>query len=91
LLRSRKTYWNSPTNASWYGVATNNISGKRITGLKPGFVARRLSKNSGAGAAMMRIEGARRIFPRCWFNEKGRLKPDGVRLAITTSVATKQG
>jgi hypothetical protein len=22
------------------------------------------------GAAMMRVEAARRIFPRCWFNEK---------------------
>ena len=27
-------------------------------------------KNTGAGAAMMRVEAARRIFPRCWFNEK---------------------
>jgi phage terminase large subunit len=26
-------------------------------------------KNTGAGAVMMRIEAARRIFPRCWFNE----------------------
>ena len=26
-------------------------------------------KNTGAGAAMMRIEAARRVFPRCWFNE----------------------
>ena len=26
-------------------------------------------KNPGAGAAMMRIEAARRVFPRCWFNE----------------------
>ena len=26
-------------------------------------------KNQGAGAAMMRVEAARRIFPRCWFNE----------------------
>jgi phage terminase large subunit len=29
----------------------------------------RTIKNSGAGAAMMRIEAARRVFPRCWFNE----------------------
>jgi phage terminase large subunit len=27
-------------------------------------------KNTGAGAAMMRVEAARRIFPRCWLNEK---------------------
>ena len=25
--------------------------------------------NQGAGAAAMRIEAVRRIFPRCWFNE----------------------
>lgn len=24
----------------------------------------------GPGAAMMRIEAVRRVFPRCWFNEK---------------------
>ena len=26
-------------------------------------------KNQGKGAAMMRIEAARRLFPRIWFNE----------------------
>jgi phage terminase large subunit len=26
--------------------------------------------NQGPGAAMLRIEAARRIFPRCWFDEK---------------------
>src|SRR5215472_2784903 len=26
-------------------------------------------KNTGAGAAMMRIEAARCVFPRCWFND----------------------
>ena len=26
--------------------------------------------NQGAGAATLRVEAARRIFPRCWFNEK---------------------
>ena len=26
-------------------------------------------KNTGAGAAMMRVEAARGLFPRCWFNE----------------------
>jgi phage terminase large subunit len=26
--------------------------------------------NQGPGAAMLRIEAARRNFPRCWFNEK---------------------
>jgi len=26
--------------------------------------------NQGAGAVAMRIEAVRRLFPRCWFNEK---------------------
>jgi phage terminase large subunit len=54
------------------GVATNNISGKRYIDhwVEAGFECDRPIKNSGAGAAMMRIEAARRVFPRCWFNEK---------------------
>jgi phage terminase large subunit len=34
-----------------------------------GFDCETPIKNTGAGAAMMRIEIARRLFPRCWFNE----------------------
>jgi phage terminase large subunit len=54
------------------GVATNNISGKRYIDhwTEAGFECGTHIKNSGAGAAMMRIEAARRVFPRCWFNEK---------------------
>jgi phage terminase large subunit len=54
------------------GVAHNNISGKRYIDhwIEAGFECSTPIKNSGAGAAMMRIEAARRIFPRCWFNEK---------------------
>ena len=54
------------------GVATNNISGKRYIDhwTEAGFECAPPIKNSGAGAAMMRIEAARRVFPRCWFNEK---------------------
>ena len=54
------------------GVARNNISGKRYVDhwAEAGFDVATPIKNSGAGAAMMRIEAARRIFPRCWFNEK---------------------
>jgi hypothetical protein len=26
--------------------------------------------NQGSGAAMLRIEAVRRVFPRCWFNKK---------------------
>jgi phage terminase large subunit len=52
------------------GVAHNNISGKRYIDhwIEAGFECAPPIKNSGAGAAMMRIEAARRIFPRCWFN-----------------------
>ena len=54
------------------GVATNNISGKRYIDhwIEAGFECAPPIKNSGAGAAMMRIEVARRVFPRCWFDEK---------------------
>jgi phage terminase large subunit len=53
------------------GVATNNITGKRYIDhwTEAGFECANPIKNSGAGAAMMRIEAARRVFPRCWFNE----------------------
>ena len=53
------------------GVAHNNISGKRYMDhwIEAGFECATPIKNSGTGAAMMRIEAARRIFPRCWFNE----------------------
>jgi phage terminase large subunit len=53
------------------GVATNNITGKRYIDhwKEAGFECAAPIKNHGAGAAMMRIEAARRIFLRCWFNE----------------------
>ena len=53
------------------GVATNNVSGKRYIDhwVEAGFECDTPIKNSGAGAAMMRVEAARRVFPRCWFNE----------------------
>jgi len=53
-------------------VATNNITGKRYIDhwREAGFECETAIKNTGAGAAMMRVEAARRIFPRCWFNEK---------------------
>ena len=52
------------------GVATNNITGKRYIDhwIEAGFDCGTPIKNTGAGAAMMRIEAARRVFPRCWFN-----------------------
>jgi hypothetical protein len=53
-------------------VAHNNITGKRYVDhwREAGFECETPIKNTGAGAAMMRIEAARRIFPRCWFDEK---------------------
>ena len=53
------------------GVATNNITGKRYIDhwTEAGFECGTPIKNTGAGAAMMRIGAARRVFPRCWFNE----------------------
>ena len=53
-------------------MAHNNITGKRYVDhwREVGFECETPIKNTGAGAAMMRIEAARRIFPRCWFNEK---------------------
>jgi phage terminase large subunit len=53
------------------GVAANNVTGKRYIDhwKEAGFECDTPIKNTGAGAAMMRIEAARRVFPRCWFNE----------------------
>jgi phage terminase large subunit len=53
------------------GVNENNITGKRYEDhvREAGFQVR-VIKNQGKGAAMMRIEAARRLFPRAWFNEK---------------------
>jgi hypothetical protein len=54
------------------GVATNNITGKRYIDhwREAGFECETPIKNSGTGAATMRIEAARRIFPRCWSDGK---------------------
>jgi hypothetical protein len=72
------------------GVATNNITGKRYIDhwIEAGFECGTPIKNTGAGAAMMRIEAARRVFPRCWFKTL-RLKLDAMRSATTTSVRTR--
>lgn len=51
------------------GVNENNITGKRYEDhvRDAGFQVR-VVKNQGRGAAAMRIEAVRRIFPKCWFN-----------------------
>jgi phage terminase large subunit len=53
------------------GVNANNLTGKRyVDHLRDAeFDCPEPMPNQGAGAAMMRIEAARRIFPKCWFNE----------------------
>lgn len=52
------------------GLNTNAITGKRyVDHLRDaGFDCEDPEPNTGRGAAMQRIEAARRIFPRCWFN-----------------------
>ena len=53
------------------GVNENNVTGKRYADhLKDaGFNVPEPIKNQGRGAAKLRIEAVRRIFPKCWFNE----------------------
>jgi phage terminase large subunit len=53
------------------GVNENNITGKRYEEhlRDAGFRNVEVVKNQGKGAAMMRIEAVRRIFPKVWFNE----------------------
>jgi phage terminase large subunit len=53
------------------GVNENNITGKRYEDhLRDAeFQVEPPLKNQGKGAAAMRIEAVRRIFPKCWFND----------------------
>jgi phage terminase large subunit len=52
------------------GVNANNVTGKRYEDhwRDAGFEDVRVIPNQGAGAAAMRIEAVRRLFPRIWFN-----------------------
>jgi phage terminase large subunit len=53
------------------GVNENNITGKRYEDhLRDAGFEVEVIPNQGKGAASMRIEAVRRIFPQCWFNEK---------------------
>lgn len=53
------------------GVNTNNITGKRYQDhLRDAGFDTRVIPNQGPGAAMLRIEAVRRLFPRIWFNEE---------------------
>ena len=53
------------------GVNENNITGKQYKDhlSEAGFNVPLPTPNQGRGAAMMRVEAARRIFPKCWFND----------------------
>lgn len=53
------------------GVNENSITGKRYEDhlRDAGFRVEPPIKNQGKGAAMMRVEAVRRLFPKCWFNE----------------------
>ena len=53
------------------GVNANAITGKRYEDhlREAGFEVQPPVKNQGRGAAMMRVEAVRRIFPKLWFNE----------------------
>lgn len=54
------------------GVNANSVTGKRYVDhlREAGFQCPEPVKNQGSGAAMMRIEAARRLFPQMWFNEQ---------------------
>jgi hypothetical protein len=39
--------------------------------------------NTGAGAAMTRVEAIRQILPRCWFNEKLQARIKEIRQSQT--------
>jgi phage terminase large subunit len=52
------------------GVNANNITGKRYEDhVRDAGFSVTVIRNQGKGAAMMRVEAARRVFPRIWFNE----------------------
>ena len=52
------------------GINENNFTGKRYEDhLRDAGFEVDVVPNQGKGAAAMRIEAVRRVFPRCWFNE----------------------
>jgi phage terminase large subunit len=52
------------------GVNANSVTGKRFEEhLNDAGFETKVVANQGKGAAMMRIEAVRRLFPRIWFNE----------------------
>lgn len=69
-LRSRK-YDRAICVLPHDGVNSNSITGKRYEDhLRDAGFEVEVIENQGRGAAMMRIEAVRRIFPQVWFNEE---------------------
>jgi phage terminase large subunit len=69
-LRSRG-YQNAEIVLPHDGVNANNVTGKRYEDhWRDADFDVRVIPNQGRGAAMMRIEAARRVLPMCWFNEE---------------------
>lgn len=69
------------------GVNTNSITGKRYEDhLREAFPDSdvKVIPNQGQGAAMMRIEAGRRVFPRVWFNCGPCKSGDGKTIADAT-------
>jgi phage terminase large subunit len=68
----RKGYQNATCYLPHDGVNANVITGKRYADhlRDAGFAVEPPVKNQGRGAAMMRVEAVRRLFPKCWFNEE---------------------
>jgi phage terminase large subunit len=72
VLEMRKRGWgNAQCWLPHDGVNENNITGKRYEDhlRDAGFDVPPPVKNQGKGAASMRIEAVRRLFPNIWFNE----------------------
>jgi phage terminase large subunit len=67
----RLGYGNAICRLPHDGVNENSITGKRYYDhlIDAKFDVPTPIANQGRGAAMMRVEAARRIFPQCWFNE----------------------
>lgn len=66
----KRGYQNAQCILPHDGVNENNITGKRYEDhLRDAEFEVRVIPNQGRGAAAMRIEAVRRIFPKCWFNE----------------------
>jgi phage terminase large subunit len=69
-LRTRK-YERGVIQLPHDGTNANAITGKRYVDhwREAGFDCPEPIPNQGAGAAMMRVEATRRVFPFCWFSE----------------------